>query len=106
MIVVTGHAHCQAYLVDCGGEWPPYGVVRLINFGQPYIVVEDGDYKGRRELYLKHYHDGKDLDVPHAEKTLQYVYQIWGHPVHLESRAKDSTVIFTCDGGKVERVVH
>ena len=78
----------------------------MTNFGQPYIVVEDGDYRGRRELYLKHYHDGKDLDVPHAEKTLQYVYQIWGHPVHLESRAKDSTVIFTCDGGKVERVVH
>jgi stage V sporulation protein R len=30
----------------------------MINFGQPYIVVEDGDYGGRRELYLKHHHDG------------------------------------------------
>jgi len=80
----------------------------MTNFGQPYIVVEDGDFKGRRELYLKHYHDGRDLDFPDAEKTLQYIYQVWQHPVHLETQVteKDQTVIMTCDGGKVERMVH
>jgi stage V sporulation protein R len=72
----------------------------MTNFGQPYIVVENGDYGGRRELYLKHHHDGKDLDVPYAEKTLQHVYQLWNHPVHLETVAEGKTVVLTCDGGK------
>lgn len=75
----------------------------MTNFGNPYIVVEDGDYGGRRELYLKHYHDGRDLDLPYAEKTLSYVHQIWGRPVHLESRQGDKTVILTCKEEGVQK---
>jgi stage V sporulation protein R len=77
----------------------------MTNFGQPYIVVEDGDYRSHRELYLKHYHDGKDLDMPHAEKVLQYVEQIWGHPVHLETLQGEKTLILTCDDGNVSKLM-
>jgi len=73
----------------------------MTNFGHPYIVVEDGDYKGRRELYLRHQHDGRDLDLPYAERTLQYVYQLWGRPVHLETRVEGKPVRLTCEGDKV-----
>ena len=66
-------------------------------------MVEDGDYRGHRELYLKHQHDGKDLDCQYAEKTLQYVEQVWGHPVHLETKQGEKTVTFTCDGGNVTK---
>ncbi|MFZ5823914.1 MAG: hypothetical protein ACOY94_06335 [Bacillota bacterium] len=76
----------------------------MTNFGQPYIVVEDGDFNGRRELYLQHYHDGRDLDVPYAERTLQYVYQLWGRPVHLETRQGEKTVILTCQADGVQRI--
>ncbi len=75
----------------------------MTNFGHPYIVVEDGDYEGRRELYLKHYHDGQDLDFPYAERTLQHIYAIWQRPVHLETKEGDQLVLLTCDGGEVTR---
>ncbi|MFZ5823937.1 MAG: hypothetical protein ACOY94_06370 [Bacillota bacterium] len=70
----------------------------------PYIVVEDGDFNGRRELYLQHYHDGRDLDAPYAERTLQYVYQLWGRLVHLETRQGEKTVIMTCQADGVQRI--
>ncbi len=76
----------------------------MTNFGQPYIVVEDGDYGGRRELYLNHHHDGRDLDLSYAERTLQYVYQIWGRPVHLESRQGEKRVILTCKEDGVQKI--
>jgi len=77
----------------------------MTNHGIPYIVVEDGDFEGRRELYLKHYHDGKDLDMQYAEKTLPYVHQLWGRRVHLETRLDGKTAVLTCDGGNVTKKV-
>jgi hypothetical protein len=41
--------------------------------------------------------------VPYAEKTLQHVYQLWNHPVHLETVAEGKTVVLTCDEGKVSK---
>ncbi len=79
-------------------------VESLTNFGQPYIVVDDGDYGGRRELYLRHHHDGRDLDTQYAEKTLMHVYAIWQHPVHLESVEGDRVYVLTCDGDRVEKI--
>lgn len=76
----------------------------MTNFGQPYIVVEDGDYEGGRELYLKHYLDGRDLDVSCAERTLPHVYQVWGRPVHLETKQGEKRVIFTCKGDGVQKI--
>jgi stage V sporulation protein R len=70
----------------------------MTNFGQPYIVVEDGDYRRSRELYLKHCYDGQELDVPYAEKTLRHVFQLWGRPVHLETVAEGKPAVLTFDG--------
>jgi stage V sporulation protein R len=39
----------------------------LINFGQPYIVVEDGDYHANRELFLRHCYEDQELDLAYAE---------------------------------------
>jgi stage V sporulation protein R len=55
------------------------------DFGIPHIVVEDGDYKGRREIYLKHHFEGIPLDREYREKTLERVHYLWQRPVHLES---------------------
>jgi|GEM_PF-6930739 len=35
--------------------------------------------------------------------SLKYVEQIWRHPVHLETKQGEKTVIFTCDGGNVTK---
>jgi stage V sporulation protein R len=70
----------------------------MTNFGQPYIVVEDGDYKRGRELYLKHRHEGDDLDLDYADKTLRHIYQLWSRPVHLETLVEGKTTVLTYEG--------
>jgi stage V sporulation protein R len=70
----------------------------MTNFGDPYIVVEDADYKQNRELYLKHIFEGTPLDVPYAEKTLQYIHQLWGRTVHLETHSDHKKVLLSYDG--------
>ncbi len=73
-------------------------VASLTNFGYPYLVVENGDYRGNRELYIKHLFEGQELDLVYAEKTLQHVYTIWGRPVHLETVYEGKRILLTYDG--------
>ncbi len=51
----------------------------------PVIKIEDADYTHNRVLYLKHYHDGRDLQLEYAERTLAYLHQLWRHEVVLET---------------------
>ena len=73
-------------------------VANMTNFGFPYIVVTDGDYRGNRELYLTHRFEGVELDLRYARKTLEYVHKLWGRPVHLETRVEDEPRVFHYDG--------
>ncbi len=73
-------------------------VASMTNFGYPYLVIDNGDYRGNRELYIKHLHEGQDLDLIYAEKTLQHVYTIWGRPVHLETTYEGKRILLTYDG--------
>jgi stage V sporulation protein R len=75
----------------------------LTNCGVPYIVVEDGDYNGRGELFLRHRFEGQELDVPYAQQTLRYAHRLWGRPVHLETVLADKPVVLSFDG-REERV--
>jgi stage V sporulation protein R len=76
----------------------------LTNFGQPYIVVDDGDCRGNRELALKHCFEGQELDVGYAEQTLRYVHQLWGRAVHLETvvEGRPATLSYDGQGGRAE----
>jgi len=78
-------------------------VDEMTNFGNPLIVVDNADHRRSRELYLVHRHEGRDLDPPYAEKTLAYVQQIWGRPVHLETVLNSDRVLFSHDGTKAAR---
>ncbi len=51
----------------------------------PVIKVEDSDYNHNHSLYLKHYHDGRDLQLEYAEKTLAYLRRLWQRDVVLET---------------------
>ena len=73
-------------------------VANMTNFGMPYIVVDNGDYRGNRELYLKHLYEGQELDMVYAEKTLQHVYTLWGRPVHLETLFEGKRILLSYDG--------
>ena len=70
----------------------------MTNFGYPYIVLEDADYRGNRELYLKHRFEGQELDLGYAEKTLRQVQRIWRRTVHLETVAEEKPIVLTFDG--------
>ena len=73
-------------------------VASMTNFGRPYLVVDNGDYRGNRELYIKHLYEGQELDLLYAEKTLQHVYLLWGRPVHLETVYENKRILLSYDG--------
>ena len=61
-------------------------LLRNVGMGQvPVIKIEDADFGHSRTLYLRHYHDGRDLQLEAGEKTLGYLHRLWGHDVALES---------------------
>ena len=73
-------------------------VSNMTNFGFPYIVVADGDYNGNTELYLKHQYEGAELDPNYARKVLEYVFRLWGRPVHLETIADGEQIVMRFNG--------
>ncbi|HEU5374596.1 MAG TPA: SpoVR family protein [Ktedonobacteraceae bacterium] len=73
-------------------------VASLNNFGSPYLVIENGDFRGNRELYIVHVFEGQELDMNYAEKTLQHVYLLWGRPVHLETIYDGKKILLSYDG--------
>jgi stage V sporulation protein R len=59
-------------------------LVRNVGLGAlPIIKIEDADYNQSRILFLRHDHDGRDLNLEYAEKTLQHIVQLWGRDVAL-----------------------
>lgn len=72
----------------------------LTNFGQPFITVEDANYKNRGELYLSHRWDGPDLQFDHAQETLRNLHKIWRRPVHLETKEEGKGRLLSFDGGE------
>lgn len=75
-------------------------VISRINGGYPFIVVEDGDYLDNGELYLKHQYEGIELDIKYLERTLPYIYNLWGRTVHIETMIENREVLFSYDGKK------
>ncbi|MGP4061890.1 SpoVR family protein [Halobacillus litoralis] len=78
-------------------------VTMRVNGGFPYITVQDGDYVKGGELYLKHHYEDVELDVSYLEKTLPYVYQLWGRAVHMETLVEGREVVFSYGGKKVQK---
>lgn len=71
----------------------------LTNFGEPYISVENANYKNRGELYLKHRWEGIDLREDYARDTMENLYAIWQRPINLETAsAEESELILRYDG--------
>ena len=73
----------------------------------PVIAITDADFNRRRELYLVHQHDGRDLHLGYAEKTLQHLHRLWGRRVLLETRVngKPTRLAYDDDGFDARLVV-
>ena len=61
----------------------------------PVIRVEDADYNHNRTLFLTHGHDGRDLQLEYAEKTLAYLQRLWGREVVLETAVNGKRTLLT-----------
>ena len=72
----------------------------------PVIKVQDADFGRNHTLYLRHYHDGRDLQLEYAERTLKHVKALWEREVVLESvvNGKKSILKLVGDSLKVERI--
>jgi len=72
----------------------------------PVIKVEDADFGKNRTLYLKHYHDGRDLQLDYAEHTLKHVARLWERDVVLETsiNGKGSLLKLNGESLKIERL--
>ncbi|MCB0352127.1 MAG: SpoVR family protein [Bdellovibrionales bacterium] len=71
----------------------------------PVIKVEDADFGSKRTLYLKHYHDGRDLQLEYAEQSLKHAKALWGREVVLETllNEKPSLLKISGDSLKIEK---
>ena len=78
-------------------------VASMTNFGHPYLTVDDGDFNQNSELLLVHHFEGQEMDLPYAEKTLEYVHAIWGRPVHLETTSEGKRIRLNYNGAEHAR---
>ena len=77
----------------------------LSNFGQPYVSVDDGNYRNRGELYLVHRYDGIPLRMDHARDTMENVFKVWQRPIHLETVTEKRRKVMTFNGAKHEEKI-
>lgn len=70
----------------------------LLSNGIPAVLIVDGNYKKRGELYLKHDHDsdGKPLDLAYSELVLEHLCRLWGRSVYIETVNSESVTQVIC----------
>ncbi len=71
---------------------------QLTNFGQPFIYLEDANYNNRSELYLKHRHEGVDLQMNYARDTMRNLFKLWTRPVYVETIVDSRRRLLCFDG--------
>ncbi len=71
---------------------------QLTNFGQPFISVYDANFKNRSELLLAHRHEGYDLKISEAHRTLESIFKVWKRTVNLKTIVQGEGRLLTYDG--------
>lgn len=78
-------------------------LTQLTNSGNPFLYVEDGNFRNRGELLLRHDHRGVDLRVDYAQRALEALVRLWKRPVSLSTRVEDKPMLLSFDGEKHHR---
>lgn len=61
----------------------------------PVIRVHDADFNHNRSLLLVHEHDGRDLHLENAERTLAYAHRLWGRDIVLRTVVDGKPTVLT-----------
>ncbi|HEY3151804.1 MAG TPA: SpoVR family protein [Candidatus Binatia bacterium] len=97
-----GNEHVVTRVAD-QDNWRQIKETLIQNVGTgtlPVIKVIDSDYTHNHTLLLKHAHDGRDLQLEYAEKTLKYLHQLWGRDVALETLLDNRSTLLSFSDGK------
>jgi stage V sporulation protein R len=72
----------------------------------PKMFIDDADYGGKRSLYVRHEHDGRDLQLDYAERTMRHFITLWSKEVVIETivNGRKSLLRIVDDALKVERL--
>lgn len=89
-IYETGWDSHTGEVVDVVVEDRPWiirGILKQAHtlYGIPIVRVEDGNFKGNRELLLVHEFSGFGLDQAYLKLTLANIHFLWGRSVHLDT---------------------
>lgn len=89
---------------DKGWEKVKENLIRSVGISSmPVIKVEDADFLGSRTLLVRHHHDGRDLDLGYAEKSMQHLESLWGKDVVLMTEVNGKEIELRCSGGEVKK---
>ena len=75
-LVVTDHTHDEIRKII---------IKSFSNGGIPRVLVTNGNYLDRGEMYLKHEFMGMELYPEYAQKTLEHIQFLWGEKCTLET---------------------
>jgi stage V sporulation protein R len=59
-------------------------------------VIDMSSYD--KTLTIEHVYDGRELNYTYADKTLKYIYELWGHKVILKSKDELENINMICEG--------
>jgi stage V sporulation protein R len=82
-------------------------LIRGVGTGSfPKLFIIDADYGRNRTLYVKHEHDGRDLQLEYAEHCVRYIETLWGRSVYLETsvNGRQSLLKLADDKLKVDKL--
>jgi len=72
----------------------------------PVMLIEDADFGKNRTLLINHEHDGRDLQLEHAERTLNHVNTLWGPGAVIQTtiNGRKSHLKIVDESLKVDRI--
>ncbi len=71
---------------------------QLTNFGSPFVAVENANFENRGELLLRHDHQGVDLDLDKAKRTLENLTRVWRRPCAIVTTSEQKQSLLRFDG--------
>ena len=75
-------------------EWKAIRETLIQNTGTNHIPVITVESEQRGDLFLKHQHDGRDLQMEYADKTLKYTKQLWSGRIIFDTMLEGKTKQF------------
>ncbi len=73
-------------------------LLRQVGMGSvPVIRIHDADLGRSGVLLLRHDHDGRDLELDAAQRTLEHLHALWGRPVLLDTVVDDTPTRLSFD---------